>query len=105
MLDLAKARLADAQRALMDPNAHRLEIEDAMLVTLKKNNIPLSQDFIRAFRALNMDFKPKSALVTQNPDGTFTIQKEPLKDAPVANGLAIPRQVVAPTFSRPEEKD
>jgi hypothetical protein len=35
MLDLAKARLADAQRALQDPNAHRLEVEDAMLVTLK----------------------------------------------------------------------
>ena len=36
MLDLAQARLADAQRALKDPNAHRLEVEDAMLVTLKK---------------------------------------------------------------------
>ena len=46
MLDLAKARLADAQRALQNPNAHRLEVEDAMLVTLKKNNIPLSEDFI-----------------------------------------------------------
>ncbi len=59
MLDLAKARLADAQRALKDPNAHRLEVEDAMLVTLKKNYIPLSQDFIRNFRALNRNFQPK----------------------------------------------
>jgi hypothetical protein len=59
MLDLAKARLADAQRALKDPTAQRLEVEDAMLVTLKKNNIPLSQDFIRDFRAINSSFRPK----------------------------------------------
>jgi hypothetical protein len=59
MLDLAKARLADAQRALKDPNAHRLHVEDAMLVTLKKNNIPLSEDFIRGFRAANSNFRPK----------------------------------------------
>jgi hypothetical protein len=39
MLDLAKAGLADAQRALEDPNAQRLEIEDAMAVTLKQNGI------------------------------------------------------------------
>ena len=59
MLDLAKARLADAQRALKDPSAHRLEVEDAMLVTLKKNNIPLSQGFIRGFRTINSNFRPK----------------------------------------------
>ncbi len=59
MLDVAKARLADAQRALKDPNAHRLHVEDAMLVTLKKNNIPLSQDFISDFRAANNNFRPK----------------------------------------------
>lgn len=59
MLDLAQARLADAQRALKDPNAHRLEVEDAMLVMLKRNNIPLSQDFIRDFRAFNKSFQPK----------------------------------------------
>jgi hypothetical protein len=59
MLDVAKARLADAQRALKDPNAHRLEVEDAMLITLKKNNIPMPQDFIRDFRAINSNFRPK----------------------------------------------
>ena len=104
MLDLAKARLADAQRALQDPNAHRLEVEDAMLVTFRKNTIPLSQDFIRGFRAININFEPKSALVTQNPDGTLTIQKETPKDAQVVNGLVIPPQVVAPTFSHPQNK-
>lgn len=57
--NLARAREADAKRVLSDPNAPRLEVEDAMLVTLKKNNIPLSQNFIRGFRAINSNFKPK----------------------------------------------
>lgn len=57
--NLDRARVADAKRAAQDPKAHRLEVEDAMLVTLKKNNIPLSQDFIRDFRAINKDFQPK----------------------------------------------
>ena len=57
--NLALARVADAQRAAQDPNAHRLEVEDAMLVTLQKNNIPLSRDFVRGFRAINVGFRPK----------------------------------------------
>jgi hypothetical protein len=57
--NLALARVADAQRAEQDPKAHRLEVEDAMLVTLKKNNIPMSQDFVRGFRAINSNFRPK----------------------------------------------
>lgn len=58
-MNLALAREADDKRAAQDPSAHRLEVEDAMLVTLKKNNIPLSQDFIKALRAVNSGFQPK----------------------------------------------
>lgn len=58
-LNLARARVADAKRVEQNPNAHRLEVEDAMLVTLKKNGIPLSEDFIGAFRAINKGFQPK----------------------------------------------
>jgi hypothetical protein len=58
-INLVRARLADAERFAKEPSAHRLEVEDAMLVTLKKNNIPLSEDFIRAFRAINSGFRPK----------------------------------------------
>lgn len=60
--NLALAREADAKRVLSDLNAHRLEVEDAMLVTLKKNNIPLSEDFIGGFRAANSGFRPKLPL-------------------------------------------
>ena len=58
-INLVRARLADAERAEQDPKAHRLEVEDAMLVTLKKNNIPLSRTFVQEFRALNSNFQPK----------------------------------------------
>ncbi len=47
-------------------------------------------------------------MVTPNPDGTFTVQKEPpngnSKDAKAKNGLGIPPQVVTPIFSIPEKK-
>lgn len=61
-MNLALARVADAKRAEQNPNAHRLEVEDAMLVTLKKNNIPMSRTFVLAFRAINKDFQPKLPL-------------------------------------------
>jgi hypothetical protein len=56
MLTLAKARLADAQRAEKDPKAKRLEVEDAMAVMLKNvHGIDLPQTFF----TVNKDFKPK----------------------------------------------
>jgi hypothetical protein len=58
-LNLAQARVADAQRAEQNPSAHRLEIEDAMLVTLQKNNIPMAREFVKGFRAINVGFRPK----------------------------------------------
>jgi hypothetical protein len=57
--NLDRARLADVQRAAQDPTAHRLEVEDAMLVTLQKNNIPMSREFVQTFRAINSNFRPK----------------------------------------------
>jgi hypothetical protein len=58
MLALAKARLADAQRAEKDPNARRVSVEDAMAVMLKKlHGIELPQSFF----TVNKNFKPKHA--------------------------------------------
>jgi hypothetical protein len=62
--NLALARVADAERALQDPKAHRLEVEDAMLVTLQKNNVPMSRTFVAAFRAINNNFQPQSPPAT-----------------------------------------
>lgn len=47
-------------------------------------------------------------MITHNPDGTFTVQKEPQngnpKDARHKRGLVIPPQVVTPIFSTPDKK-
>jgi hypothetical protein len=60
-LNLARARVADVKRATQDPNAKRLEIEDAMAVTLKKNGIDLPP----AFFTVASSFKPKFPLQTK----------------------------------------
>jgi len=54
--NLDRARLADAKRAAQDPNARRLEVEDAMAVTLKANRIEVPQSFF----TVASGFKPKS---------------------------------------------
>jgi hypothetical protein len=73
--------------------------------------VPLDQS---AENVLNGDDKGQvtnsasKPMVTQNPDGTFTVQKEPpngnSKDAKGTKGLVIPPQVVVPMFRTPEEK-
>lgn len=56
MITLAKARLADAQRALQDPNAKRVQVEDAMAVMLKNLH---GIDLPKSFFTVADDFKPK----------------------------------------------
>lgn len=50
----------------------------------------------------------RTPMITQNPDGTFTVQKEPpsgnSEDANVKAGLVIPRQVVVPEVPLSEKK-
>jgi hypothetical protein len=53
--NLALARVFDADRVLKDPNAPRLEVEHAMIVTLKNNGIVLPKSFI----TVGNNFKPK----------------------------------------------
>jgi hypothetical protein len=53
--NLARARLADLRNLEKDPRAPRLEVEDAMFVTLKKNGIELPN----AFFTVASGFRPK----------------------------------------------
>ena len=53
--NLDRARVADIQRIQKNPDARRLEIEDAMIVTMKKNGIELPQSFL----TVASNFKPK----------------------------------------------
>src|ERR1700704_5139000 len=45
-LNLAQARVVDAQRAEQDLKVHRIEVEDAMLVVLQKNGVPMARTFV-----------------------------------------------------------
>jgi len=51
---LAKARVADDLRTQKDPNARRLEVEDAMALTLRKSGIEVPD----AFFTVNANFRP-----------------------------------------------
>jgi len=57
--NLARARLADAERLVKDPKAGRLEVEHAMIVTLKKNDIILPQSFMHVADKFKPKFPPK----------------------------------------------
>jgi hypothetical protein len=57
--NLARARLADARNIQKDPNAQRLEVEDAMAVTLKKNGILLPPSFYTVASDFHPKFPPK----------------------------------------------
>jgi hypothetical protein len=53
--NLARARLADVQNVAKNPNAQRIEVEDALGVTLQKNGIELPDSFFTVLR----NFRPK----------------------------------------------
>jgi hypothetical protein len=53
--NLDRVRLDDAKNAAAHPNDPRLEVEDAMFLTLQKNGINLPDSFF----TVNSNFKPK----------------------------------------------
>jgi hypothetical protein len=60
MRNLARARVADVKRIENDPNARRLEVEDAMIVTLKKNGIELPPSFLTVAKDFKAKLPPQS---------------------------------------------
>lgn len=59
---LAKARLADERRIEKDPNARRLEVEDAMALTLQKNGIQVPDAFFTVAQNFQPKHPPRDAL-------------------------------------------
>ena len=59
-------------------------------------------------KVLTDEGRADKPMITDNPDGTFTIQKEPpnpnSKDAKANGGLVIPPQVVVPFVRLPKKK-
>jgi hypothetical protein len=56
---LDRARVADLNRIKKDPNAARLEVEHAMILTLKKNNIELPPAFMHVADKFRPKLQPK----------------------------------------------
>ena len=57
--NLARARLADLRNLEKNPRAPRLEVEDAMAVTLKKNGIALPTSFYTVASGFRPKLPPK----------------------------------------------
>jgi hypothetical protein len=55
MINLGYVRMADTKNVAKDPKAPRLEVEYAMIVTLKEHGITLPQSFM----SVASNFKPK----------------------------------------------
>jgi hypothetical protein len=58
--NLDRARVFDARRAEEDPGARRLEVEDAMIVTLRKNGIELPPAFLTVASTFKPQYPPRS---------------------------------------------
>ena len=61
MRNLALARVADVKRAAQNPSGERLEVEHAMIVTLKRNGIILPKSFMAAAKQLETRFPAPNA--------------------------------------------
>lgn len=57
-VNVARARLADLHRLEKDPKARRVDVEDALFVTLKKNGIELSSDAMNGVLSTMANFHP-----------------------------------------------
>lgn len=60
MINLARLRVADAERVAANPRATRLEVEHAMALTLKQNDVVLPPSFMH----VGDDFKPNFPAAT-----------------------------------------
>jgi hypothetical protein len=67
--NLVRARVADEQNVEKDPNATRLEVEDAMYVTLQKNGIELPDSFFTVLSTFQPKLPPKNADTPTPPPG------------------------------------
>jgi hypothetical protein len=117
---------AEVNREVRNPNLPHLQAERAFRDAAKDHGITLPPAFDTVASDFHLQFPAKDAptpppkpaatdsassksghapMIVHNPDGTFTIQKAPPKDAKGDyKGLVIPPQVVAPFVRLPEKK-
>ena len=57
--NLANARVRDAEKHIQNPAAPRVQVETALISTLRKNGIEISTDFVKGLLQSTETFKPK----------------------------------------------
>jgi hypothetical protein len=58
-LNLDSARVRDAEKHIQNPDAPRIQVETALALTLSKNGIQITPDFVRSLMKLTGTFQPK----------------------------------------------
>ena len=59
-MNLDNVRVRDAQKAAQDHDAPRAQVESALALTLSKNGIQITPDFVKDFVQMASTFKPQS---------------------------------------------
>jgi len=57
--NLDNQRVRDAQKHIKNPDAPRLQVESALALTLSKNGVQITPDFVRSLMQLTGTFQPK----------------------------------------------
>jgi hypothetical protein len=60
ILNLDNERVRDTKKHIQNHDAPRVQVEVALALTLKKNGIEITPDFVRSFMKLTGTFQPKS---------------------------------------------
>jgi len=58
-MNLDNARVRDAQKHIQNPDAPRVQVETALALTLSKNGVQITPDFVRSFMQLTGTFQPQ----------------------------------------------
>jgi hypothetical protein len=69
-LNLDNARVRDAEKHIQNPDAPRVQVETALISTLKKNGIEISTDFIQRLFQQTGTFQPQSPPQQQTKNAT-----------------------------------
>jgi hypothetical protein len=63
-------RVRDAEQHIKNPDAPRLQVESALALTLSKNGVQITPDFVRSFMQLTGTFQPQPPPQRQTKNAT-----------------------------------
>ncbi len=66
-LNLDNARVRDAEKHIQNPDAPRVQVETALISTLRKNGIEISTDFVQGLFQQTGTFQPQSPPAAPTP--------------------------------------